>query len=174
MKVNYVVLLFAIVLLSCNGCKEKRQYAPVEPVSIEDQLIEANRNRLQEEQEEILAYISEKGWDMQQTSTGLHYEIYEEGTGKFCEHGRVAVMDYTSTLLDGTPCYSSEKDGQKIFRVGLSDAESGLHELAESLRSGDKARVILPSHRAYGFTGDGVRIPPNSILVYDVQLVDVR
>ncbi|MFT5184259.1 MAG: FKBP-type peptidyl-prolyl cis-trans isomerase [Flavobacteriales bacterium] len=174
MRINYLVLLIGIVLLSCNGCKEKKQYSPTEAVSVEDQLIQANRNRLQEEQNEILAYIVEMKWDMLQTSTGLHYEIYEEGSGKFCEDGRVAVMDYSSALLDGTACYSSEVDGQKIFRVGLSEAESGLHELAPLLRKGDKVRVILPSHRAYGFTGDRVRIPPNSILVYDIQLVDVQ
>lgn len=174
MRVNYVVFLFVVALLSCNGCKEKKQYSPTEPVSVEDQLIEANRNRLQEEQKEILAYIKEMKWDMKQTTTGLYYEVYEEGVGKFCEDGRVAVMDYSSTLLDGTLCYSSENDGQKIFRVGLSEAESGLHELAPLLRKGDKARAILPSHRAYGFTGDRVRIPPNSILVYDIHLVDVQ
>jgi peptidylprolyl isomerase len=58
--------------------------------------------------------------------------------------------------------------------VDKSDKESGLNEAVKLLSIGDKAKLILPSHLAYGLLGDFDKIPPQSILLIDVQLNKIK
>jgi len=111
---------------------------------------------------------------MKETGSGLRYHIYEKGTGEKVVSGKTAVLNYTLRLLTGDVIYSSEKDGQKIFRVGRGNVESGLEEAILLMRVGDKAILILPAHLGYGLLGDSNKIPPKCTLVYDVELADLK
>jgi FKBP-type peptidyl-prolyl cis-trans isomerase len=55
----------------------------------------------------------------------------------------------------------------------MDNVESGLHEGITYMRKGEKAKIILSSNLAYGLVGDMDKIPPQSPLVYDVELVDI-
>ena len=57
------------------------------------------------------------------------------------------------------------------FIVALDDVEAGLHEGIQKLAIGDKAIFILPAHLAHGVSGDQSAIPPQSPLVYDIELI---
>ena len=59
------------------------------------------------------------------------------------------------------------------FKVGFGGVESGLEEGVLLLRTGDKARFIMPPHLAHGLIGDGDCIPMRAIIIYDVELVRV-
>ena len=83
-------------------------------------------------------------------------------------------IDYKLSLLDGTICYSSEKDGTKEFTVGKSHEVSGLEQGVELMREGEKARFIIPPYLAYGLLGDENRVPARSIIVYEVELLKIR
>ena len=174
MRAYTLFALIAALLISCEGCREKKQYQQTDPQQIQEDLIQARRQVVLEEHADIEAYIREKGWSMTKTSTGIYYEIYEHGAGDSVRFNSIVSLDFVSQLIDDTPLYSSDIDGPKVFSVGQSEAESGLHEVVLHMREGDKAHVVLPSHFAYGFTGDLDRIPPNSILVYDLTLSKVQ
>jgi FKBP-type peptidyl-prolyl cis-trans isomerase len=109
---------------------------------------------------------------MQQTGTGLRYQVIQgAGKGSFISTGDEIKMNYRVSLLDGTQLYSSDSSGTIGFIVDKSDMASGLHEGVKFMRPGDKAIFIMPSHLAYGLTGDGGKISHYKILVVEAEVL---
>jgi FKBP-type peptidyl-prolyl cis-trans isomerase len=52
--------------------------------------------------------------------------------------------------------------------------ESGLEEVILFLKKGDRAKIIIPSHLAFGLVGDGNKIPAMATLVYDLELIELK
>ena len=101
--------------------------------------------------------------------------IYKDSAGNTNPKiGQEVWLDLTIKLLDGTTCYTSEDSEDEVFIVDKSDKESGLNEIVKLLTVGDKAKIILPSHLAHGLLGDFDKIPPQSILLIDVQLNKIK
>jgi FKBP-type peptidyl-prolyl cis-trans isomerase len=101
----------------------------------------------------------------------MHYWIYEKGTGVQAKLDDYASIVYKVELLDGTLCYEAKKDKPGVFKIGQDAVETGIHEVVLLMRVGDKARVVLPSHLAFGLTGDSSKVPKSSPLVYDIELI---
>ncbi len=110
---------------------------------------------------------------MTTSGTGLWYQIYQKGNGAPAKTGKMASINYKVWLLDGTLCYSSDSLGMKKFRIGKGGVEKGLEEGILLMRVGDKARFIMPPHLADGLIGDQDKIPPRSIILYEVELVQI-
>ncbi len=123
--------------------------------------------------ERISNYAKRRNWNMTESKTGIWYEIYEKGNGKKAEEGQIAVFNYKISLLDGTVCYSSDSTGIKKMEIGHGGVESGLEEGILMLHKGDKARFIFPPFRAHGLLGDMKHIPPRSIIVYELDLINL-
>ena len=85
-----------------------------------------------------------------------------------------ATVKMVITLLNGDTCYNWKKGGEESFTIDYDHNESGLHEAIKKMRAGDKAKVILPSHLAFGVAGDFDKIPTRSSVVYDIELVRVN
>jgi FKBP-type peptidyl-prolyl cis-trans isomerase FkpA len=114
-------------------------------------------------------------YKMSQTETGLRYMIYKDSLGNVKPAiGQQVYLSLKISLLDGTQCYASEELEDEVFVVDKSDKESGLNEAVKLLSIGDKAKLILPSHLAHGLLGDFDKIPPQSILLIDVQLNNIK
>ncbi len=103
-------------------------------------------------------FIRRYGWDMQRTPTGLYIEVLEPGEGELFKEGDRVAMEYQTFLLSGEQIYSSDSNGVKVFVVNRSEEIDALHEAAQMLRPGAKARLVIPSYLAYGVAGDGDRI----------------
>lgn len=116
--------------------------------------VEGNKKILQWENEEIDLFIKRYGWDMTRTGTGLRIQILEPGNGDTFQEGDQVTLEYETYLLSGERVY----DGEKSFTVGRSEEITGLHEAVQLLRPGSKARLVIPSHLAYGVAGDGDKI----------------
>jgi FKBP-type peptidyl-prolyl cis-trans isomerase len=163
----------ALLLLSCG-----QEPGPVRSTSnfrmLDDTLINYNKGATRTEDQEIRDYAARYGWDMITTSTGLRYLIYKRGSGPEAKPGKIAIIRYRETLLNGNPVASSDSIGLKQFPVGHGEAEPGLQEAIQLMRTGDRAKVIIPSHLAFGLLGDGDRVPPGASLVYDIELVAVK
>lgn len=105
------------------------------------------------------------------TASGLHYQVLEKGSGE--EHpkpsSRVKVH-YHGTLTDGTVFDSSVERGQPID-FGLHQVIPGWTEGLQLMVKGEKARLVIPSQLAYGNRSVG-SIPPGSVLVFEVELID--
>lgn len=120
--------------------------------------IEGNKEIMRLEQEEMELFIKRYGWDMQRSGTGLYYQILKNGHGELFHEGETVTLKYRTFLLDGEQIYNSDSNGVKIFKVARSEEIVALHEMATMLRPGAKARLVIPSHLAYGVSGDGNKI----------------
>ncbi|MDZ4823085.1 MAG: FKBP-type peptidyl-prolyl cis-trans isomerase [Flavobacteriales bacterium] len=167
---KHLILCCVLVLAGCNGCSEKKD-VPGHYTDVQAHLIEANKKKHADETLRIKEFITENKWPMQETSSGLHYWIYEDGGGEQATLGKRASLKYVITLFDGTECYRADENNPGTFVIGQDNVETGLHEMVQLMRVGDKAKVILPSHLAFGLTGDSAKIPRDASLVYDIQLL---
>lgn len=169
-------LLFSILILSaCGDHKTSGKKTNIQSKEFQDKLIDANKMYVKRESDEIDQYVKHHNWNMITTGTGLRYMITKKGDGKELAHReQVAKVEYKISLLDGTLCYSSEKDGPKEFVIGKDNIESGLHEGIQYLHVGDEAIFILPSHLAHGLMGDGNKIPPKASVLYEIKLISLR
>ena len=173
-KAKYIFILLSLitVLFSCSVTPEKQEQNSYE--SRKESLEKANRYLVRTEMEDIENYVRRHEWNMDETGTGLQYEIYEKGNGEQAEKGRIAILNYKTWLLNGNLVYSSDSSGFKEFKIGKGGVESGLEEALLLMHTGDKMRLIIPSHLAYGLLGDNDKIPPRSAVVYDIELVTLK
>ena len=109
------------------------------------------------------------------TDSGLKYIDEKVGTGDSPSKGDLLVVHYTGTLEDGTVFDSSVKRNQPIeFAVGTGRVIPGWDEGLISMKTGGKRKLIIPPELGYGSRGAGGVIPPNAILVFDVELLEVK
>jgi hypothetical protein len=108
------------------------------------------------------------------TNSGLKYLIVSKGNGVHAEPNKAVEVHYTGSLIDGKVFDSSVERGQPIeFTIGMGQVIPGWDEGIALMRVGDKFRLIIPSNLAYGEKGAGNAIPPNSTLIFDVELISV-
>lgn len=133
----------------------------------------ANKALLEHEERVINQFLRRYGWDMTKTKSGLRYVIYHEGDGRLALPGDIVKMKCNVKLINGIEVFSAEKDGVQDLMIEKSDFVSGLHELLQYMNEGAKAKAIIPSFLAYGFTGDQEQIPKGATLVYDIELLEI-
>lgn len=108
------------------------------------------------------------------TASGLKYIILTKGNGAHAEANKAVEVHYTGYLLNGKVFDSSIERGDPIeFTLGTGQVIPGWDEGIALMNVGDKFRLIIPSNLAYGEKGAGNAIPPNSMLIFDVQLISV-
>jgi len=104
--------------------------------------------------------------------SGLQYKVLTEGSGKTPKFEDTVVVHYKGSLIDGTDFDSSYKRGQPAtFQV--KGVIKGWTEALQLMREGSKWQLFIPSELAYGTRGSG-RIPPNSTLVFEVELISIK
>lgn len=170
----YTSISFFFFLLSCGNNHENNKKENVDPRQFKQALEKVNKYEVRKESDEINRYIERHNWPMEKTGTGLRYFIVKKGNGIQPKTGDLVTVNYTISLLDGTLCYSSDKDGAKEFKSEGDNVESGLHEAVLLMHIGDKTKFILPSYMANGLQGDNNRIPPLSAIVVDLELLAVN
>ncbi len=166
------ILLALAAFISC-GRKPKTQQVKVNIKAFENPLEKKNKQLTKDEKRAIDSYVIRNGFDMIETGTGVRYMIYEKGKGAAANTKDIVLIDFDIKLLDGTICYSSRTTGAEEFVVDYDNVESGLHEAIKFMHQGDKAIIIIPSHRAFGLAGDQDRIPPLSTVVYNITLLKI-
>lgn len=125
-----------------------------------------------QQQEELLGELSQ---GFEKTASGLRFKIEEKGDGVKAEKGKTVSVHYTGRLTDGSVFDSSYNRNQPIdFPLGAGHVIAGWDEGVALLQVGDKARFVIPSHLAYGQRGAAGVIPPDAVLVFDVELVAVK
>jgi len=110
---------------------------------------------------------------MKKTESGLFYIINKKGSGLTPSKGSKVSVHYKGSLDDGTVFDSSYQRDEPIeFSVGIGQVIKGWDEGIMLLSKGASARFVIPSHLGYGAQGAGGAIPPNSTLIFDVELID--
>lgn len=111
----------------------------------------------------------------QKTESGLRYQFIVHGSGKQAEAGKTVAVHYIGTLDNAKEFDNSYKRKKPIeFQLGRGNVIEGWDEGIALLKEGDKARFVIPSHLAYGSAGAGGVIPPNAVLIFDVELMAVK
>ncbi|GAB4288263.1 MAG: hypothetical protein Kow0068_14060 [Marinilabiliales bacterium] len=171
-----ILILFITFSFLYNACNEDKvklddSYYPV----LKKPLRGANRILVDKDSIKIAKYCKRMKWDCKVSPTGLFYEVYyhSEMDGDSVKPGDNVLITYKVTLLDGTICYTTDSTGPETFKLGYGVAEQGLEQGLLLMKEGDKAHLVLPPHLAYGLIGDEYKIPPRSIIVYDIELVKI-
>ncbi len=169
-----VFVLLLIVLSACKSDIKPVKTKEIDPAELQETLLEVNKQIVKTEDEQISDLVARYKWDMHETGTGLRYLIYHKGKGLLAKKDKIARINFEIRLITGEIVYSSKESGVKEFKIGSGGVESGLEEGILLLRVGDKAKLIMPSHLAYGLIGDQDRIPSKSTLIYDVELLEIK
>jgi len=132
------------------------------------QLTQADDKTLQD-------YFAKNNIKAEKTSSGLYYTIQKEGTGEKIARGQSATLKYTGKLLDGTT-FDSNVDRTDPFTVkaGTGSVIPGFDEGITLLKKGSKATLYIPSAMAYGEHSPAPSMPPNSILIFELEVTDVK
>jgi len=108
------------------------------------------------------------------TDSGLKYVEVEVGSGAVPKKGDKVAVHYTGQLEDGTTFDSSHARGEPIeFTLGVGQVIAGWDEGIGMMKEGGKATLIIPPQLGYGDRGIGGIIPPDAVLIFDVELVSV-
>jgi peptidylprolyl isomerase len=108
------------------------------------------------------------------TASGLKYTDVTEGTGANPRPGQTVKVNYIGTLENGTKFDSSYDHGKPYeFRIGRSEVIKGWDEGLMTMKVGGKRKLVVPSALAYGAAGRP-GIPPNSTLLFDVELLSIK
>jgi FKBP-type peptidyl-prolyl cis-trans isomerase len=169
-----IFLFFLFAILSCGTKKGVDEKNTLTQKQVTEKLLEANKEAIAIENEQIIKLIDSAGWEVSETPTGLRYEIIEKGNGPKAVLGEIAFIEYEVALITGEEIYSSKQSGPKEFVIGRGGVESGLEEGILLLRVGDKARLIIPSYLAHGLSGDQDKIPPKATLIYTIKLIKLK
>ncbi|MFN3874508.1 MAG: FKBP-type peptidyl-prolyl cis-trans isomerase [Flavobacteriales bacterium] len=149
---------------------------------VQGYMMKLQEERMKEEQakgeENRLAgerFLAENGKrkEVVTTSSGLQYEVIKMGSGAKPTANDQVKVHYTGTLIDGTEFDSSVRRGEPIvFPVG--GVIRGWVEALQMMPVGSKWKLYIPSELGYGAQGaPGGKIPANSTLIFDVELLDI-
>src|SRR2546430_3295406 len=106
-------------------------------------------------------------------ASGLQYKVEKEGTGSQPKDTDMVTVNYRGTLIDGTEFDSSYKRGQPAT-FPVNGVIKGWTEALQLMKQGAKYQLFIPSNLAYGERAMGPDIGPNSTLIFEVELQEVK
>ncbi len=148
--------------------------------------VQQSAARIQERQEAELAVLAEengaKGVEflaengaregIVTTDSGLQYEVLKEGEGESPTAESIVRTHYHGTLIDGT-VFDSSIDRGEPTQFAVNQVIPGWTEALQLMKVGGKMRIFVPANLAYGEQSPGPAIPPNSTLIFDVELMEI-
>ena len=112
---------------------------------------------------------------MSQSPTDLGIEDLAPGEGKTVSgRGQTVTVHYTGWLVDGKEFDSSRNHGEPFsFPVGVGYVIPGWDQGVVGMRIGGKRRLTVPPQLGYGAAGAGGVIPPNAVLIFEIELLKI-
>lgn len=163
-KITYVISMISVK--TQEQINKEKNMANSEQFAIDDKL--------------ILKYFKDNNLSgFQKTASGLYYIMRQPGKGDNAKAGQTVYVNYTGRTLDGNVFDSSVdpkfNHAEPIsFLLGKGNVIQGWDEGIALLNKGGKATLYIPSPLAYGKNSPTAAIPVNSVLIFDVELVDVK
>ena len=120
----------------------------------------------------IFQAINNKQLDTTGSKEGVYYQIIKEGTGAFVKLSDTLSVNYKGTLLSNGTVFDQSKDKPAIFP--LKRLIKGWQIGLTMCKVGGKIRLIIPSAIAYNIRSRSSKIPPNSVLVFDIEVLTAK
>jgi FKBP-type peptidyl-prolyl cis-trans isomerase len=176
--------LLAGITDSLTGAKPKWTEEQLRPsmVRFSDEMRQKAMTRMARQaaknKQEAATFLAEnaKREGVQNTPSGLQYLVLKQGSGRSPTLNDTVRCNYRGTLLNGTEFDNSADSGGPVeFQV--KEGEGGLIpgwvEALQKMKVGDKWRLFVPPQLAYDSESPGPPIEPNSLLVFEIELVEV-
>ncbi|PRY10637.1 FKBP-type peptidyl-prolyl cis-trans isomerase [Pontibacter ummariensis] len=169
--------------LKAEKVQSREQAMADQQKMFEEQMKEAQaraEKQIKIDDEKIQQYIKENNLqNVQKTEGGVYYAVTKPGSGPEADAGDQVSVHYTLTHLDGKELESSRnnpmtKNEPFQFTLGQGQVIRGWDEAIAELKEGSQATLLVPSPLAYGDQDRGPDMPANSILRFDVELVNVE
>lgn len=172
--------LLCLVLLGflCQACGGSSTQAPAPPQisekKLQEELIQVNQRMIQEEQWLIKQYLERRNLPFESYGTGLHLvRLSKTIKGSKPKPGDYVQIEYSASLLDGSPCFRSGQEGE-VLRLAFDPIESGLQDGILKMHAEEECLLLIPSHMAFGLLGDLDKIPPYTPVAYKVKLLRIQ
>lgn len=118
----------------------------------------------------ITNYIADNHLNATATGSGLYYVVWTEGTGAQPNSGSTVTVNYKGSLKDGTVFDQSAAVG---VTFNLNTVIKGWQEGVPLFKKGGRGVLLIPSALGYGDKATG-KIPANSVLIFDIDLINVQ
>ena len=152
MKYLSIFSLGIFIIFMFNSCSKKKE------------------EELKEEQDKIISeYITSNNIDATKSNSGLYYSITKEGSSKKPNSTSQVRVSYKGYLINGTEFDKSDSTGV-VFK--LNQVIEGWTEGITYFGEGGEGTLFIPSHLGYG-NQSKENIPKNSVLLFDIKLIDV-
>ncbi|RLD84741.1 MAG: peptidylprolyl isomerase [Bacteroidetes bacterium] len=106
-----------------------------------------------------------------ETDSGLQYLVVEEGNGEKPDHNAIITVHQRCQLVNGTIIEDTYKEN-KPSEVKMKELIEGYQEGVQLMKKGSRYKLFISSELAWGKNGTGNKIPPCSLLIFDVKLID--
>ena len=136
--------------------------------------IAENLKRLEQEPANMAKFIKEHDVNVAPSETGVYYLEIETGTGSFVEEGDLVSIYYNMYNTDDKLIDSNYGTEPLSFVYGNGEMVPGIDEAVGQMRVGGKATIIVPSEMGFGDIQVDPALPPYSIVIFDLELVDVQ
>jgi len=126
-----------------------------------------------------VAAVSFAGEELTVLESGLRYQELVVGTGETAEAGKIATIHMAGWLDDGgrkgDEFFDSRAQGQPIkFKIGTDRVMKAWNLGVVGMKAGGKRRLMVPASLGYGSKGVADIVPPDSDLILEIELVDVK
>ncbi len=150
-------------------------------------ILQALQKQVQEQQKAFVEEISEKNKevgenflsankakdDVEDLPSGLQYKVLQSGSGATPTMHDEVTVHYRGTLINGT-VFDSTYERNEPAKFPVNRVIPGWSEALKLMKEGDKWQIFIPSYLAYGETGYGPQIEPNSTLIFEMELLKVN
>jgi FKBP-type peptidyl-prolyl cis-trans isomerase FklB len=146
---------------------------------LRQKMMEIQHRKVQEKAARNLAegkaFLAENGrkQGVKTLPSGLQYRVLKEGSGRSPKAGDTVSVHYRGSFIDGTEFDSSYNRG-KPADLQVDGVIPGWTEALQLMKEGARWRLFVPPDLAYGERGQGSRIPANSILIFEIELISVK
>lgn len=152
----FVCSLLGVAALMITACKE-----------------DEGESQREKDERLIQEYITANNLNAKPATEGLYYVVETEGTGENPTSASTVVAHYKGTLLDGSK-FDSSYDRGKPSTFPLEGVIKGWRIGIPLFKEGGKGILLIPSHLAYGENSPSSAIPKNAVLIFNIELIDVK
>ncbi len=172
------ILIFDVEITSVKTAEQVKKDKALEAEQKQKEAL-ANAGKQAETDDKLLKdYFAKNKITATKTPSGLYYVITQKGLGENAKPGKKITMNYTGKTIDGN-VFDSNTDTKFghvtpfTFALGQGQVIKGWDEGVQLLKLGSRGTLYIPSYLGYGATGAGKAIPPNAILIFDVEVTGI-